>query len=73
MVQFRREAIANTKTMANDEFSDCNVGTSRDSEVSVVSTFVARRTSLQKHLDASYHGDRYFRARLLNAVDIPNI
>lgn len=44
-----------------------------DSEVEVLRRFVARIMSLKKQLDSSYHGDRYLRNRLLNAVDIPHI
>lgn len=44
-----------------------------ESEVEVIRRFVARLMNLQKQLDTSFHGDRYFRYRLLNAVDIANI
>lgn len=44
-----------------------------EAEVSVFRGFVTRMISIQKHLNNSYHGDRFLRDRLLTAVYIPSI
>lgn len=42
-------------------------------EVTIFQTFVVREMSIQKQLDKSYHGNKFFRDRLLTSVDVPAI